>query len=225
MTIATGTPRVLPLGVLVSGSGSNLQAILDAIARRELRAEVRIVVSNKPDVFALTRAERAGIPTCVVDSKRYQHREAFDAAVVETLSRHAVEVVMLAGFMRIVTPVLLGAFPWRVVNVHPALCPSFPGTHSPRQALQYGVCVAGCTVHLVDAGVDTGPILAQAVVPVLQGDDEATLQARIQAEEHRLVPFVLQWFADDLVRVDASGEKPRAIVSTSKRVFGLSELY
>jgi phosphoribosylglycinamide formyltransferase-1 len=205
-------PRELVLGVLVSGSGTNLQAILDAIAERRLGARIGVVVSNVATAKALDRARAAGALAVVLDHKAFASREAFDAAVVETLRAHGVGCVVLAGFMRLVTPVLLGAFPNRVVNIHPALLPAFPGVHAQRQALAYGVRVSGCTVHLVDAGMDTGPILAQATVPVLDDDDEDALGRRILDKEHELLPTVLQWIADGRVEVVApggEGQRPR----------------
>jgi len=194
--------RVIRLGVLVSGTGSNLQAILDAIGKKKLDAQVTIVVSNVPGALALERARAAGVPTAVVEHGAYEDRRAFDAALVDALRAHGVEVVVLAGFMRLVTDVLLRAFPMRVVNVHPALCPAFPGVHAQKQALDYGVRVTGCTVHLVDAGTDTGPILAQAAVPVEEDDDEESLRLRILAREHELLPRVLQWIAEGRVTVE-----------------------
>ena len=206
---------MITLGVLVSGSGTNLQAVLDAIAVGALDAQVGIVVSNVPTAGALARAQAAGVPTAVVVHTAFGDRRSFDAAVVETLRAHAVDVVVLAGFMRLVTDVLIAAFPMGVVNVHPALLPSFPGVHAQRQALAYGVRITGCTVHLVDQGVDTGPILAQAAVPVLEGDDEETLRQRILAEEHALLPRVLQWIAQGRVSLEppaVHGGRPRARV-------------
>jgi phosphoribosylglycinamide formyltransferase-1 len=206
---------VITLGVLVSGSGTNLQAILDATALRKLDARVAVVVSNKAGAGGIDRATRAGVATRVIDHKAYAGREAFDAAVVRVLREHGVEWVVLAGFMRIVTPVLLDAFPMRVVNVHPALLPAFPGVDAQKQALEYGVGVTGCTVHFVDAGTDTGPIIAQRAVPVLPGDDVETLRARVLVEEHALLPEVLAWIAEGRVRV-VRGEgdrRARVIVS------------
>ena len=201
---------VIALGVLVSGSGTNLQAILDAVAAKTLDARVAVVVSNVAGAKALDRARAAGIETVVVDHKTYADRRSFDAAVVEVLRAHGVEVIVLAGFMRIVTDVLLGAFPMRVVNVHPALLPAFPGVHAQKQALDYGVRVTGCTVHLVDAGTDTGPIVAQETVPVLDGDDEESLRKRILEREHELLPRVLQLLAEGRVRVESvAGGRPR----------------
>ncbi|MDB4946345.1 MAG: Phosphoribosylglycinamide formyltransferase [Labilithrix sp.] len=201
----------LVLGVLVSGSGTNLQAVIDAVASGSLSARIAVVLSNVASAGGLERARAAGIATMVVDHKAHATREAFDAAVVEQLRAHGVTCVVLAGFMRIVTPVLLGAFPYRVVNIHPSLLPAFPGTHSQGQALAYGVRVTGCTVHFVDAGMDTGPIIAQRAVPVLDGDDEPALRARILESEHALLPAVLQWIAEERVEVlpALAGERAR----------------
>lgn len=205
--------RPLALGVLVSGGGTNLEAIFAAIEARELSAVVRVVVSNKPGAYALERARARGVPTCVIDHRAFAGREAFDAELVRVLREHAVSCVVLAGFMRIVTTTLLDAFPDRVVNVHPALLPAFPGVHGPAQALAYGVKVAGCTVHFVDAGVDTGPIIVQRAVSVAEGDDEAALAARILVEEHRALPEALHAIAEGRVSVVRPVEgRPRVTV-------------
>ena len=204
---------MISLGVLVSGGGTNLQAILDAIEKEKLDARVRVVVSNKAGAGGLERAARASVPSVVVDHKAHASREAFDHAVVDTLRAHGVEWVVLAGFMRIVTPVLLSAFPMRVVNIHPALLPSFPGVDAQRQAFEHGVRVTGCTVHLVDSGTDTGPILAQRAVPVLEGDDVESLKARILVAEHALLPEVLQWIAEGRVKVDTGAGRARVRVT------------
>jgi phosphoribosylglycinamide formyltransferase-1 len=201
---------VIVLGVLVSGSGTNLQAILDAVRDRSLDARVAVVVSNVPEAQALERARSAGVETVVLDHTQFGDRVAFDRAVLDVLRERRVELVVLAGFMRLLTPVLLDAFPMRIVNVHPALLPAFPGVRGQRQALEYGARVSGCTVHFVDRGTDTGPIIAQAAVPVLEDDDEATLTARILVEEHALLPRVLQWIAEGRVTVEATtGARPR----------------
>jgi phosphoribosylglycinamide formyltransferase-1 len=205
---------MITLGVLVSGGGTNLQAILDAIAARTLDARVAVVVSNVAGVGAIARAEKAEVATIVVDHRAYADRSSFDAKVVETLKEHAVDYVVLAGFMRLVTPTLLDAFPMRVVNVHPALLPAFPGVNAQARALEYGVRVTGCTVHFVDTGTDTGPIIAQAIVPVLEGDDADALRERILAREHELLPRVLQWCAEGRVRVEPrDGERARVRVA------------
>jgi phosphoribosylglycinamide formyltransferase 1 len=194
----------LVLGVLVSGSGSNLQAVIDAVSGGKLRATLGVVISNVATAKALDRARAAGVAAVVIDHKAHATRASFDAAVVDVLRSHGVTCVVLAGFMRLVTPALLDAFPHRVVNIHPALLPAFPGVHAQAQALAYGVRVTGCTVHFVDAGTDTGPIIAQAAVPVLDSDDEPTLRDRILVKEHELLPEVLQWIADGRVEVVAA---------------------
>ena len=212
--------RVIVLGVLASGSGTNLQAILDAIAAGSLDARVAVVISNVADAGALARARAAGVEALVIDHKGFADRRAFDAAVVEALRMRGVELVVLAGFMRVVTDVLLGAFPWGVVNIHPALLPAFPGVHAQAQALRHGVRVAGCTVHFVDGGTDTGPIIAQTAVPVLEDDDEASLTARILAKEHALLPQVLQWIAEGRVEVDPSVAGRARVVVRGPRLAG-----
>jgi len=193
---------MITLGVLASGSGTNLQAILDAAAKGTLQARIAVVIANVASAQALDRARAAGVEALVVPHKAYPDRESFDAALVAALRERGVDLVVLAGFMRLVTPVLLDAFPMRIVNVHPALLPAFPGVRAQQQAFDYGVRIAGCTVHFVDRGTDTGPIIAQAAVPVLDDDDEPALRARILAEEHALLPKVLQWIAEGRVRVE-----------------------
>ena len=190
----------ITLGVLVSGNGTNLQAILDAVAAGRLDAKVALVISNKPDVPALARAARAGVPHTVISHRDKPSREAFDAEIVQALRHAGAEWVVLAGFMRILTPVLLDAYAGRVINIHPALLPSFPGVNAQRQALEHGVKISGCTVHFVDTGVDTGPIIAQRAVPVLPGDDEASLSQRIHAAEHELLVEVLSDIAQGKIR-------------------------
>lgn len=190
----TGTQPVI-VGVLVSGNGTNLQSIIDRIESGELLARVACVISNKADAFALERARRHSIPAIHLDHKQFNNREAYDAALVAALEAHNVELVVLAGFMRILTPVIIDAFPNRILNIHPALLPAFPGLHAQQQALDYGVKVSGCTVHFVDAGCDTGPIIIQAVVPVMEGDTEDSLSKRIHKEEHRIYPEAIQLYA------------------------------
>jgi phosphoribosylglycinamide formyltransferase-1 len=192
------------VGVLASGSGSNLQALIDAGARGELGpAHVAVVGVNVPGCGAVTRAEKAGVPHFVVDHKNYATRLDFDRALIEALRGHAVELVVLAGFMRLLTPELLAAYPQRIVNIHPALLPAFPGLHAQAQAFRAGVKLAGCTVHFVDEGTDSGPIIAQAAVPVLDDDDEERLRLRILAEEHRLLPAVVRAIAEGRVTCEA----------------------
>ncbi|MFY0530383.1 phosphoribosylglycinamide formyltransferase [Archangium gephyra] len=190
------------LGVLVSGSGSNLQALLDACARPDFPAEVAVVVSNVPTAFALERAKKAGVAAVVLEHKAFGSRADFEKALAEKLVAAGVEWVCLAGFMRLLGVDFLGRFAGKVLNIHPSLLPAFPGLHAQRQALERGVKLAGCTVHFVDPGMDTGPIIAQAVVPVLPGDDEAALTARILKEEHRLYPLVVKLVATGAVRLE-----------------------
>ncbi|HZO11951.1 MAG TPA: phosphoribosylglycinamide formyltransferase [Polyangiaceae bacterium] len=197
---------MLALGVLISGRGSNLQAVIDAIASGELDAEIRVVLSNRADAAGLERAEKAGIPTAVVDHKGYRDRQSFDAALIERLQASGVEWVLLAGFMRIVTPLFLQAFPNRVVNIHPSLLPAFPGVDAQAQALAHGVRITGCTVHLVNEGVDAGPILAQAAVAVALDDTPDSLAARILVEEHRLLVETLQAIAENRLIVETGDD-------------------
>ena len=190
----------LELAVLVSGSGTNLQAILDAVAEQRLDARVKLVLSNKPGVKALDRARAAGVASRVLSHKDFPDRGTYDAALVDVVRAAFDDAkrgwVVLAGFMRILTPTFLDAFHDRVINIHPSLLPSFPGVNAQLQAVAHGVRISGCTVHLVDAGTDTGKILAQAAVPVLATDDEHTLGARILEQEHQLLPGVLQAIAE-----------------------------
>ena len=190
------------IAVLVSGGGSNLQSIIDASERGEIPCRVGIVISNKADAYGLVRAKKHGIPTEVVDHKGYSTREEFDAKLVEIIRGTGAELVCLAGFMRVLTPVFVHAFPNRILNIHPALLPSFPGTHGPGQALSYGVRFSGCTVHFLDEGVDTGPVIVQAVVPLYDDDTEETLAARILVQEHRIYPMAIRLFFSGKLQVE-----------------------
>jgi phosphoribosylglycinamide formyltransferase-1 len=185
----------LKLGVLVSGNGSNLQAILDAIQQGTLPAQIRLVISNQPGVRALARAEAANVPTHCIPHRDFPTREAFDEQLADALKAADVEWIVLAGFMRLLTPSFLDQFPNRVINIHPALLPAFPGVNAIGQALQAGVAQTGCTVHLVDRGVDIGPILAQATVPILPGDTEDSLAQRVHVAEHQLYVETLRKLA------------------------------
>jgi len=187
--------------VFCSGTGSNLQAILDARAAGHLPWPVALVLSNKADAPALERARRAGVPTVVVAQRDHATRDALDDAMARAVTDAGADWIALAGFMRLLTPRFLAQFPDRVLNIHPSLLPAFPGLHAQRQALRHGVKLAGCTVHFVDEGCDTGAIIAQAAVPVLGDDDEAALSARILVEEHRLYPAVLRAVAEGRVRL------------------------
>lgn len=192
----------LRLGCLASGGGSNLQAIIDRCRDGSLPAEISVVISNKPDSGALQRARRAGIPALCIDHRNYPSREDFDRAVVAALLEAGVELIVLAGFMRLISDVFLDAFPGRIMNIHPALLPAFPGLHVQRKALEYGARVTGCTVHFVDGGVDTGPIVIQAVVPILDDDTEESLSERILEQEHRIYPRAIELFAQGRLRID-----------------------
>ena len=188
--MTTQTP--LGLGVLVSGTGSNLQAILEAIRAGSLAARVKVVISNRANVKALERARSAGVPALTISHKAFDSREAFDRALLTALRAAGVDWVVLAGFMRVLTPEFLRGYPGRVINIHPALLPAFPGVDAAQQALDYGVKVTGCTVHFVDRGVDSGKIIAQRAVSVEASDDLGTLSARIHAAEHELFVAVLR---------------------------------
>jgi phosphoribosylglycinamide formyltransferase-1 len=191
-----------PLAVLVSGSGTNLQAIIDQIEAGSLNARICCVVSNRPDAFAVTRAQQHGIPVLIHGNRGVSDRREYDATLVEILRNHGVKLVILAGFMRILTDVMISAFPNAIMNIHPALLPAFPGLHAQKQALDYGVRFTGCTVHFVDCGTDTGPVILQAVVPVEQDDTEETLSARIQKEEHRIFPEAVRLFCERKIMVE-----------------------
>jgi phosphoribosylglycinamide formyltransferase-1 len=194
----------LKLGVLISGSGTNLQAIIDAILRGDLEAEIRLVISNRADAQGLERARRHGIETRVIEHRKFPTREDFDRALLDALGEHAVELVVLAGFMRLLSSVMLEAFAGRIINVHPGLSPSFPGIHAQREALEHGVKIAGCTVFFVTAGIDIGPIIVQAAVPVLPEDDESRLAARILQQEHRILPQAIRLFQQGRLEIHGS---------------------
>jgi phosphoribosylglycinamide formyltransferase-1 len=188
------------LGVLVSGSGSNLQAIIDNIEAGRVDGKIKIVISNIAEVYALDRARKHGIASLVIPHRGLK-REEYDQKLVEALRAHGVELVVLAGFMRIITPVLLRAFPMRVINIHPALLPAFPGTHVWQTQIDYGVKFAGCTVHFVDEGTDTGPIIIQAVVPVYDDDTADELNARILKQEHKIYSQAIQMYAQGRLEI------------------------
>lgn len=201
------------LGVLISGTGTNLQAIIDAILRGDLKAEIRLVISNRADAQGLERARRHGIETMVIDHSKFASREDFDRAILAALLDRSIELVALAGFMRLLSPVMLEAFPGRIMNIHNSLLPSFPGIHGPKDAIEYGVKIAGCTVFFVTAGVDVGPVIVQAAVPVLPGDDEQRLAARILLQEHRIFPHAIALFQQGRLeiqghRVVIKGDSP-----------------
>lgn len=192
----------IPIAILISGRGTNMKALINATLDGWLRADVRVVLSNKPDAAGLEFARSLGIPTVVLSHRDFPAREDYDRALVAELRGRGVEYVALAGFMRILTSEFLGPFRGRVVNIHPAILPSFPGIHSQKQALDYGVRITGCTVHFVDEGTDTGAIIAQRAVPVLDDDDEDTLSARILAQENTLYPEALEEVLSGRVRIE-----------------------
>jgi len=179
------------LGVLISGRGTNLQSIFDGIARGTLDADVGVVISNRADAGGLERARSAGVETLVLDHRAHASREHYDAELVKALGDHGVDVVCLAGFMRVLSPAFVGAFRNRILNIHPALLPSFPGTNAPHQAWEHGVKISGATVHLVDESLDGGPIVRQEAVPVHAGDTPESLAARILEVEHRIYPAAI----------------------------------
>lgn len=191
--------------VLISGRGSNMAALLDAARNPDYPAEIALVLSNRADAAGLLRAQQAGVPTAVVESRAFRgDREGFERAMEAELAGHGVELLALAGFMRVLTPGFVARWEGRLVNIHPSLLPAFPGLDTHARALAAGVRLHGCTVHLVSAGVDEGPILAQAAVPVLPGDTPETLAARVLAQEHRLYPAALAWLAAGRVRLEGN---------------------
>jgi phosphoribosylglycinamide formyltransferase-1 len=190
------------VGVLISGSGTNLQALLDASNDADYPARVSVVIASRPGVYGLERAERAGVPGVVVPFKQFPDRVAFEERLIEVLAEHGVEWVACAGFMKLFTPHFLEAFPNRILNIHPALIPAFPGMHAQRQALEAGVRITGASVHFVDAGTDTGPVVLQGAVPVLQDDDEESLSARILSVEHRIYKQALRWAVEGRLHIE-----------------------
>jgi len=208
------------LAVLASGGGTNLQSIIDQTQSGELNAEITLVISNNPGAGALKRAEEAGIKNLCINHRDFTERKSFDLKVVKALESAKPDLIVLAGFMRIISSVFLKAFPQRIINIHPSLLPAFPGLHVQRKALEYGARFSGCTVHFVDDGVDTGPIIIQAVVPVHTDDTEETLSARILEQEHKVYPQAIQWFADGRIKIcdrkviiESGGHAANAIIN------------
>ncbi len=191
------------VGVLASGRGTDFQSLVDARDRGELDVDLAVLVCNVPDAFVLERAKAAGVPAVVVDHRPFgKDREAFEREVVKVLQAHKVDLVVFAGFMRIVSPFFVSAFPNRVINIHPSLLPAFPGAHAHHDVLAAGVKVSGCTIHFVDASVDGGPIILQKAVPVHDDDTEESLEARILDWEHRLLPLAVRLFAEGRLQVE-----------------------
>lgn len=195
----------LKIGVLVSGSGSNLQAIIDNIKAKKVPAEIEVIISNNASAYSIERAKKHNIPFEVIEHKNHKTREEFDAKLVDVLKSYNVELVVMAGFLRVITNVLLSAFPMKIMNIHPALLPSFPGLHVQKKALDYGCKFAGCTVHFADDGVDTGPVIIQGIVPILDSDDEDSLAQRILRVEHKIYPTAIRLYAEG--RLTISGRR------------------
>ena len=188
--------------VLISGRGSNLQAIIDAVESGQINGNISCVISNVPSAFGLERAKKHSIPGVVVDNKKFPDKSSYEAVLLKTIDTFAPDLICLAGYMRIVGEGIIKKYKDRIINIHPALLPSFPGLHAQRQAIEAGVKESGCTVHFVDEGCDTGPIILQKKVPVIPGDTEATLSARILEEEHKLYPKAIQLFADGKLKIN-----------------------
>ena len=190
------------IAVLASGEGTNLEAILEAVESGEIDGRVELVISDRGEAPALQRARRRSVRALHLDPRLHRGREEYDGAVAAVLQQSEIDLVVLAGFMRLISPLLVRAFPMQIMNIHPSLLPSFPGTSGVKEALDYGVKVTGCTVHFVDEGLDTGPIIMQETVPVLQKDTVETLHGRIHAVEYRLYPRAIQLFCLDMIKVE-----------------------
>lgn len=193
---------MLNLGVLISGRGSNLQAIVDAVEAKKIPAKVAVVISNKADAFGLERARRRNIPAVFIDPNNFQDKNTYELEIVKTLQQHGVGLVCLAGYMRIVGKVLLEHYQGKMINIHPSLLPSFPGLHAQQQALDHGVLITGATVHFVDDGCDTGPIIIQSAVPVMDNDDEEKLSERILLQEHIIYPQAIKLIAEGKLKIE-----------------------
>jgi phosphoribosylglycinamide formyltransferase-1 len=204
---------MLKLGVLASGRGSNLQAIVDEIEVGRLNATIKIIIVDNPDAYAIERAKKHGIEYLVMSPKEYSSKDDYFVKIAEELKKRDVGLVILAGFMRIVRKPLIDTFPNRVMNIHPALLPAFPGLHGQRQAIEYGAKISGCTVHFVDEGMDTGPIIIQAAVPVSQDDTEETLSERILKLEHKIYPEAIRLFSEGMIEVEGRSVRIKGRVS------------
>lgn len=193
---------MMDIAVFISGSGTNLQTLIDKLHKdRDVDIDIKVVFSDNKDAYGLERAKKAGIPAISIKLKDSPDREAFDEKILDLMEQYEIELVVLAGYMKVLTPKFVQKYRNKILNIHPALLPSFPGSHGVKPALEYGVKVSGVTIHFVDEGVDTGPIVAQAAVPVLDDDDEKTLHARIQIEEHRLYPEVVKMYSEGKLKV------------------------
>ena len=193
----------MKIAVLVSGSGTNLQTLIEQLHQDETSdIDIAVVISDRRKAYALTRAKRAGIPTNIVRVQDFESRQNFDAEISRRVEHYGVELIVLAGFMKLFQPPFVRKYRNRIINVHPTLLPAFPGAHPVADTLAYGVKIAGVTVHFVDEDVDSGPIIAQSAVPVLDTDDEESLHNRIQVEEHRLYPEVIKWYAQGRLKIE-----------------------
>ncbi|HTY13028.1 MAG TPA: phosphoribosylglycinamide formyltransferase [Candidatus Omnitrophota bacterium] len=193
---------MLNIGVLISSRGSNLQALIDASEKKAFDGKIKIVISDKADAFGLERAKKHGIDAIHIDPKKFKDKNTYELEIVKTLKEHEVGLVCLAGYMRIVGEVLLEHYQGKMINIHPSLLPSFPGLHAQKQALEHGVMITGCTVHFVDEGCDTGPIIIQSAVPIKENDTEETLSERILEQEHHIYPLAVDFIARDKLKID-----------------------
>jgi len=193
---------MLMIGVLVSGRGSNLQAMIDAIEAGKLKAQVAVVISNVPGVMALERAKKHGIKAVVVNDREFSDKSSYEKEIIKVLESNSVDLVCLAGYMKLISPEFVRHFKGRMMNIHPALLPAFPGLHVQKKALEHGVKYSGATVHFVDEGCDTGPIIIQAVVPVFDNDTEETLSARILEQEHKIYPEAIRLYAEGKLKIE-----------------------
>ncbi|MBI5204991.1 MAG: phosphoribosylglycinamide formyltransferase [Nitrospirae bacterium] len=209
---------MLKAGVLASGRGSNFQAIIDEIEKGNLKASIELLITDNPSAFAIERAKKHNIKYLFINPKEFASRDVFFSRIADELKARGVELVILAGFMRIVRKPLIDAFPGRIMNIHPALLPAFPGLHGQKQALDYGVKISGCTVHFVDEGMDTGPVIIQAAVPVFPDDTEDTLSERILSFEHRIYPEAVRLFAEGRIEIDGRRVKIKGHPSVSSDI-------
>lgn len=206
----------LKIALLASGGGTNAQAMIDKVAAGVLDVDIRLIVSNRPGAGVIERARKVGLPFLELDHTAHAERESFDRVLITALRESGAQLVVLAGYMRLLTPAFLAAFAGRVVNIHPALLPSFPGVHGGADAQAYGVKISGCTVHFVEEKVDSGPVIIQAAVPVNAGEDLQSLMRRIHALEHRIYPQALQWLAQD--RISVQGREVRLAPGTRRQL-------
>ncbi len=213
------------IAVLISGSGSNLQAIIDGCQSGQIEAEICVVVSNNEEAFGLQRAEKAGIPTQILDHRNYENREAYDSELVHCLNQYQPDLLVLAGFMRILTPLFTEAFVGKLINIHPSLLPKYPGLHTHRRALDAGDSHHGATVHFVTAELDGGPPILQASIQILDGDTEKSIASRVLSEvEHKIYPLAVKWFVEKRVQmIDGKAWLDGELVGSSGFQYGKEE--